>query len=66
MKVYTDTYTEEEIDGILAFYKSPVGKAFLQKMPEVMQRSMPVMMQMMGDLQPELKTMMEGMKEKSK
>jgi hypothetical protein len=41
VKVYTDTYTEEEIDGILAFYKSPVGKAFLQKMPEVMQRSMP-------------------------
>ena len=65
-KVYADTYTEEEIDGILAFYKSPAGKAFIQKMPEVMQRSMPVMMQMMGDLQPEIKTMMEGMKEKSK
>ena len=66
VKVYTDTYTEEEIDGILAFYKSPAGKAFLQKMPEVMQRSMPVMMQMMGDLQPEIKTMMEGLKERSK
>ncbi|MGD0777051.1 MAG: DUF2059 domain-containing protein [Candidatus Solibacter sp.] len=65
-KVYTDTYTEEEIDGILAFYKSPAGKAFLQKMPEVMQRSMPVMMQMIGDLQPEMKTMMEGIKGKSK
>jgi hypothetical protein len=66
VKIYTDTYTEEEIGGILAFYKSPIGKAFLQKMPEVMQRSMPVMMQLMGDLQPELKTMMEGMNEKSK
>ena len=65
-KVYTDTYTEEEIDGILAFYKSPVGKAFIQKMPEVMQRSMPVMMQMMSDLQPQMKTMIEGIKEKSK
>jgi hypothetical protein len=65
-KVYADTYTEEELDGILAFYKSPAGKALLQKMPEVMQRLMPVMMQMMGDLQPEIKTMMEGMKEKSK
>jgi uncharacterized protein len=65
-KVYTDTYTEEEIDGILAFYKSPAGKSFLQKMPEVMQRSMPVMMQMMSDLQPEIKTMVEGIKEKSK
>jgi uncharacterized protein len=65
-KVYTDTYTEEEIDGILTFYKSTVGKAFLQKMPDVMQRSMPVMMQMMRDLQPEMKTMIEGLKEKSK
>ncbi len=65
-KVYTDTYTEEEIDGILTFYKSAVGKAFLQKMPDVMQRSMPVMMQMMRDLQPEMKTMIEGLKEKSK
>jgi hypothetical protein len=35
-------------------------------MPEVMQRSVPVMMQMMGDLQPELKKMMEGMKDKGK
>ena len=63
-KVYTDTYTEEEIDGILGFYKSPAGKAFIQKMPEVMQRSMPVMMQMMGDLQPQMKAIMEGTKPK--
>jgi hypothetical protein len=66
VKVYTDTYSEEELDGILAFYKSPAGKALLQKMPEVMQRSMPVMMQMMGDLQPQMNAMMEGLKEKSK
>jgi hypothetical protein len=65
-KVYTDTYTEEELDGILAFYKSPAGKALIQKMPEVMQRVMPVMMQMMSDLQPEIKKMVEGLKEKSK
>src|ERR1051326_2800018 len=66
VKVYTDTYTEEEIDGILGFYKSSAGKAFLQKMPQVMERSMPVMMQMMGDLQPELQKMMEGVKQNSK
>src|ERR1035437_5743807 len=33
VKACTDTYTEEEIDGILAFYKSPARKAVLQKMP---------------------------------
>lgn len=63
-KVYTDTYTEEEIDGILGFYKSPAGKAFIQKMPDVMQRSMPVMMQMMGDMQAQMKSIMEGSKAK--
>ncbi|HWR53673.1 MAG TPA: DUF2059 domain-containing protein [Bryobacteraceae bacterium] len=65
-KVYADTYTEEEIDGILAFYKSPVGKAFLEKMPEVMQRSAPMMMVLMGGLQPEIRKMMEEMKQNSK
>ncbi|HWQ55507.1 MAG TPA: DUF2059 domain-containing protein [Bryobacteraceae bacterium] len=65
-KVYADTYTEEEIDGILAFYKSPVGKAFLEKMPEVMQRSAPMMMVLMRGLQPEIRKMMEEMKQNSK
>lgn len=66
VKVYIDTYTEQELDGILAFYKSPAGKAFLQKMPEVMQRSIPVMMQMMSDVQPEIQKMIEGAKQGSK
>ena len=65
-KVYTDTYTEEELDAILTFYKSPAGKALIQKMPEVMQRMMPVMMKMMNDVQPEIKAIIEGAKEKAK
>jgi len=65
-KIYADTYTEEEIDGILAFYNSPVGKAFLEKMPEVMRRSAPVVMVLMGGLQPEIKKMTEEMKQNPK
>ena len=63
VKAYTDTYTEEEIDDILAFHKSSAGKAFLQKAPEFLQRWMPVKTQMMGELLPQVKTMMEGLKE---
>ena len=62
VKIYSDTYTEEEMDGILAFYKSAPGQALLQKMPQVMQRSMPVMMQLMVDLQPEIKKMVGELK----
>lgn len=65
-KVYTDTYTEDEIEGVLAFYKSAVGKAFLEKMPQVMQRSVPVMMELMGSLQPEIQKITEEVKQISK
>ncbi len=65
-KIYSDTYTEEELDGILAFYHSPAGKAFLQKMPEVMQRSAPVMMVLIGGLQPEIKKITDEMKQEPK
>jgi hypothetical protein len=32
-KLYADTYTDEELDGILAFYRSPAGQAMVAKTP---------------------------------
>ena len=52
IKVYMDTYTEEELDGIVAFYRSPAGVAFVAKQPQLMQRSMQLMQQQMITLQP--------------
>jgi hypothetical protein len=63
-KLYSDTYTEEELDGILEFYKSPAGKVFMQKLPEVMQRSVPLMTQMTVEMQAEINMMAEEMREK--
>lgn len=40
LQVYRETFTQEEIDGLVAFYKSPAGLAFIEKMPLVMQKSM--------------------------
>jgi hypothetical protein len=54
IKVYMDTYTEEELDGIVAFYRSPAGQAFVAKQPQLMQRSMQLMQQQMMTLQPRL------------
>jgi hypothetical protein len=34
-KIYEKRFTEEEITGLIAFYKSPLGKTFLEKMPLV-------------------------------
>jgi len=54
VKVYADTYTEEELDGIVAFYKSPAGQAMLTKMPDLMKRSMALAQEMVSDVAPEV------------
>jgi hypothetical protein len=66
VKVYSDTFTEQEIGAIVEFYKSPAGQAMLEKMPLLIQRSMAVGQQLMGDLAPEIKRMTEELKQKHK
>ncbi|HEY5057285.1 MAG TPA: DUF2059 domain-containing protein [Acidobacteriaceae bacterium] len=33
--LYVKTFTEEQLDAILAFYKTPAGTALLEKMPQI-------------------------------
>lgn len=65
IQLYLDVYTEEEIDGIVSFYKSPVGKAMIEKAPVLMQRMMPMMQKLMGDMQPEIQKIVEEAKQKA-
>lgn len=63
VKIYAETFTEEEIDGMLDFYKSPAGKALVEKMPQMMSRVMPLLQQLMADMKPDMdKIMAEGQK----
>ena len=50
VQVYTETFSQEEIDGLIAFYESPAGKAFVAKMPIAMQKTMVIMQQKMGPM----------------
>jgi uncharacterized protein len=36
VRVYRETFTQEEVNGLIAFYKSPAGKAYVEKVPSVM------------------------------
>ncbi len=54
--ILADTYSEEELTGIVAFYESPVGQAMLAKSPELQQKLVPVAMDLVPDLQADLKT----------
>lgn len=48
VKIYRDSFSQEEVDGMLAFYKSPSGQAVIHKMPLVMQNTMTEMQKLMG------------------
>ncbi len=59
VKLYSDTYTEQELDGILAFYKSPAGQAMLTKTPQVSAGVMEIVHGHMGDFQPKMQSLQE-------
>jgi uncharacterized protein len=58
--VYAEIFTADELKGAIAFFKSPAGKAFTKKQPELMQRSMEVSKKQMSRVMP---TIMNTMKE---
>lgn len=66
IKLYSETLTEEEIDGAVTFYKTPAGQALLDKMPILVQKSMVVVQDMMGDLIPEFSKMADDMAKRYK
>jgi hypothetical protein len=45
LRTYRASFTQDEIDGVIKFYKSPAGKAYVKKTPLVMQN---VMREMQG------------------
>jgi hypothetical protein len=57
IKIYGDSFSQSEIDGMTAFYRSPAGHAVVQKLPLVMQSAMTAMQQRMAALIPKIQQM---------
>jgi hypothetical protein len=51
LRTYRGAFTQDEIDGAIKFYKSPAGKAYIKKMPVVMQSVMQEMPQFIKPVQ---------------
>jgi hypothetical protein len=58
-KVYAEVFTPEEVKGLIAFYKSPSGQAFLDKQPILMQKTMEMAQKRMMDLTPKIEEMIK-------
>lgn len=59
VKVYTETFTAEEIDGLLAFYETPAGKASVTKIPGLNARMNAVFQIELNTLGPEINKIAE-------
>jgi hypothetical protein len=59
VRVYQKSFTQSEVDGMIAFYKTPAGQAVISKMPAVMQNTMNEMQQMMGPMMQRLQKMQQ-------
>ena len=60
IRVYQATYTQDEVDGLIAFYKTPAGQALINKSPLMaqnlmseMQAAMRPLMQRIGQIKRE-------------
>jgi uncharacterized protein len=54
VRLYDETFSAGEIAGILAFYKTPPGRAYLEKLPLLSTKSIELAQRMMTNLIPEV------------
>jgi hypothetical protein len=57
--LYSNNFTEEQLDAILAFYKSPAGSALIDKLPTLTSEGMQIAQAKMTALQPQIRQMLE-------
>lgn len=62
--IYDKHFTHEEIRGLIAFYQTPLGAKFVEKMPALAQDSMAAGMKWGGDLAQKAMAKLEARKEK--
>ena len=48
LRIYRKSLSQSDVDGMIAFYKTPAGQAVINKMPLILQNTMAEVSQMMG------------------
>lgn len=66
VQLYCETFEQEEVDGMLAFYASPAGKALIKKMPVVMQKSLALSQSLLLSVAPKMRAAMEEAMQEAK
>ena len=59
VRIYQKTFTQQEVDGMIAFYKTPAGQAVMSKMPTAMQNSIDEMQASMAPVMQKMQQMQQ-------
>ena len=59
LQSYKETFSQDEVDAITTFYKSPAGKAITEKYPMAMQKANTLMQSRISPLTTKLQSMLE-------
>lgn len=59
VQIYMETFTQQEIDDLAAFYQTPSGKSFIRKQPLVIQRTSAISQEKMGVIMTRISSMMQ-------
>ena len=59
IQIYKEVFEQEDIDGMITFYRSPVGQSCILKMPLAMQKSMMMAQSQMQSLIPKMQQAIE-------
>lgn len=59
IRIYRDSFTQDEVNGMLAFYEAPTGQAVIKKLPVVMQEVMTEMQKRLVPLMHKMKQVQE-------
>ncbi len=61
LRIYKKSFSENEVQAMVGFYKSPAGQAVITKLPAVMQESMNESMQMLQPVIQKIQQMQQEM-----
>lgn len=62
IEIYSKHFTEEEVQGLINFYQSNLGKSMTKKMPLIMQDSMLISQELMKEFMPKIQALAIEMK----
>jgi len=65
-EIYASVFSEEELQGLIDFYQSPVGQKFLEKQPELMKTTMQKMQGEMAKIMPQIQADIQAAIEEAK